>query len=65
MIFKDVCQRAGLLSKADLTTGMVGEFPSLQGIMGEEYARHNGERQKSARPLESSIFLDFLMIICL
>ena len=43
---KDVCRRAGLLSKADLTTGMVGEFPSLQGVMGEEYARHDGERDE-------------------
>ena len=43
---KDMCQRAGLLSKADLTTGMVGEFPDLQGIMGEEYARHDGEPQE-------------------
>ncbi len=42
---KDVCERAALLSKADLTTGMVGEFPTLQGIMGEEYARHDGEVQ--------------------
>ena len=42
----EVCQRAGLLCKADLTTGMVGEFPSLQGIMGEEYARHDGELQE-------------------
>jgi glycyl-tRNA synthetase beta chain len=40
---KDVCERAALLSKADLTTGMVGEFPTLQGVMGEEYARHDGE----------------------
>ena len=31
--------RAGLLAKADLTTGMVGEFPELQGIMGGYYAR--------------------------
>ena len=44
--FQEVCQRAGLLSKADLTTGMVGEFPELQGIMGEEYARHSGECQE-------------------
>ena len=29
---------AGLLSKADLVTGMVGEFPELQGIMGGYYA---------------------------
>jgi len=35
--------RAGLLAKADLTTGMVGEFPELQGVMGGYYARHDGE----------------------
>ncbi len=37
------CQRAALLSKADLVTGMVGEFPTLQGVMGEKYAAHDGE----------------------
>jgi glycyl-tRNA synthetase beta chain len=31
---EDFAERAGLLAKADLTTGMVGEFPELQGIMG-------------------------------
>jgi glycyl-tRNA synthetase beta chain len=36
-------QRAALLAKADLTTGMVGEFPELQGIMGGYYAAHDGE----------------------
>lgn len=36
--------RSVQLSKADLTTGMVGEFPELQGVMGREYARHDGER---------------------
>lgn len=36
-------ERAALLSKADLLTGVVGEFPSLQGVMGGEYARHDGE----------------------
>ena len=36
-------QRAALLSKADLVTGMVGEFPGLQGVMGEHYAAHDGE----------------------
>ncbi|WP_225199001.1 glycine--tRNA ligase subunit beta [Gluconobacter oxydans] len=36
-------ERAGLLAKADLTTGMVGEFPELQGIMGGYYAAHDGE----------------------
>mgnify|MGYP001191696486 FL=1 len=35
--------RAAMLAKADLTTGMVGEFPELQGIMGRYYALHDGE----------------------
>jgi len=35
--------RAGRLAKADLVTGMVGEFPELQGIMGRYYAFHDGE----------------------
>jgi glycyl-tRNA synthetase beta chain len=33
---------AGELAKADLTTGMVGEFPELQGLMGAYYARSDG-----------------------
>jgi len=33
---------AGELCKADLTTGMVGEFPELQGLMGAYYARNDG-----------------------
>ena len=36
-------ERAARLAKADLTTGMVGEFPELQGIMGRYYALHDGE----------------------
>jgi glycyl-tRNA synthetase beta chain len=35
--------RAAELAKADLTTGMVGEFPELQGVMGRYYALHDGE----------------------
>ncbi len=35
--------RAALLAKADLSTGMVGEFPELQGVMGRYYALHQGE----------------------
>jgi len=35
--------RAALLCKADLTTDMVGEFPSLQGEMGSAYAAHDNE----------------------
>ncbi|NNK57684.1 MAG: glycine--tRNA ligase subunit beta [Desulfofustis sp.] len=38
----DAC-RAALLCKADLTTDMVGEFPSLQGVMGSFYAGNDGE----------------------
>ncbi len=36
-------KRAAMLAKADLTTGMVGEFPELQGIMGRYYALAQGE----------------------
>jgi glycyl-tRNA synthetase beta chain len=40
---KQVCERAAELCKADLLTGVVGEFPELQGIMGGVYAKHDGE----------------------
>ncbi len=39
----DLAGRAAELCKADLTTGMVGEFPELQGLMGRYYALHDGE----------------------
>jgi glycyl-tRNA synthetase beta chain len=39
----DLAERAARLCKADLVTGMVGEFPELQGIMGGYYARAQGE----------------------
>ncbi|MBF0849545.1 glycine--tRNA ligase subunit beta [Gluconobacter sp. R75690] len=42
-------ERAGLLAKADLTTGMVGEFPELQGVMGGYYAAHDGEDDAVSR----------------
>ena len=35
---------AARLSKADLLTDMVGEFPELQGVMGRYYALHDGEK---------------------
>lgn len=38
--------RAALLAKADLLTGMVGEFPELQGVMGRYYAKHDGEPEE-------------------
>ena len=40
--------RAARLSKCDLTTAMVGEFPELQGIMGGIYARRGGEPEAVA-----------------
>lgn len=40
--------RAAYLAKADLRTQMVGEFPELQGIMGEYYALHDGEPKEVA-----------------
>jgi glycyl-tRNA synthetase beta chain len=38
-----LAKRAAHLAKADLSTGMVGEFPELQGVMGRYYALHDGE----------------------
>jgi glycyl-tRNA synthetase beta chain len=36
-------ERAARLAKADLTSGVVGEFPELQGVMGRYYALHDKE----------------------
>ncbi|MCX8100915.1 MAG: glycine--tRNA ligase subunit beta [Geminicoccaceae bacterium] len=44
-------ERAALLAKADLVSGMVGEFPELQGIMGGHYARVQGEPEAIARAI--------------
>src|ERR1700704_3714867 len=41
-------RRAARLCKADLTTGVVGEFPELQGVMGRYYALHDGEAPEVA-----------------
>ena len=40
--------RAAYLSKADLVTSMVFEFPDLQGVMGREYAKCSGEDKRVA-----------------
>lgn len=45
------CERAGALCKADLLTGIVGEFPELQGIMGGAYAEHDGESPVVSRAI--------------
>ena len=44
----DVAQRAAYLCKSDLTTGLVREFPELQGYMGGIYAATDGESQDVA-----------------
>ena len=43
--------RAATLAKADLSTGMVGEFPELQGTMGRYYALHDGEPAEVAQAI--------------
>ena len=45
--------RAAALSKCDLLTRMVGEFPELQGVMGRYYASHHGETAEVAAALDS------------
>jgi glycyl-tRNA synthetase beta chain len=44
-------KRAAALCKADIVTEMVGEFPSLQGMMGRHYARLSGEAPEVAEAL--------------
>jgi glycyl-tRNA synthetase beta chain len=44
-------RRAAELAKADLSSGMVGEFPELQGIMGRYYALHDGEAPEIAEAI--------------
>jgi glycyl-tRNA synthetase beta chain len=46
-----LADRAAQLSKCDLLTSMVGEFPELQGLMGRYYARHDGEPGEVAEAL--------------
>ena len=43
-----LAERAAELAKTDLLTDMVGEFPELQGIMGNYYAKHDGENAEVA-----------------
>jgi len=48
---KDKVSRAAYLCKADLVTGMVGEFPEVQGVMGREYALLDGEDAEVCRAI--------------
>ena len=49
---KTLAYRAGLLSKTDLMSDMVLEFPQVQGTMGKYYAQHDGEPEAVAQALE-------------
>lgn len=46
-----LCSRAGLLAKSDLTSKVVYEFPDVQGYMGQYYAEHNGEAPEVAEAI--------------
>jgi glycyl-tRNA synthetase beta chain len=47
----ELARRAARLAKADLSTGMVGEFPELQGLMGRYYALHDVEAPEIAEAI--------------
>ena len=47
----DLVKRTAYLCKADLVTGMVGEFPELQGVMGRAYAKLSGEPEEVAEAI--------------
>jgi glycyl-tRNA synthetase beta chain len=53
---EDMARRAATLCKADIVTEMVGEFPSLQGIMGRQYAKISCEAPEVA----AAIFTHYL-----
>lgn len=56
---RNIAERAAELSKADLLTEMVGEFPELQGIMGRCYALHDGESELVANAIEQHYWPKF------
>ncbi len=53
---REAARRAAWLSKCDLLSDMVGEFPELQGIMGRYYAQHSGELVEVCQALEEQYF---------
>ena len=54
-----LASRAARLSKCDLLSAMVGEFPELQGLMGKYYAQHDGEDAEVATALEEQYWPRF------
>jgi len=55
-VLLDKVVRAAGLSKTDLITGVVREFPELQGVMGKYYALHDGEDKGIPESLEEQYF---------
>jgi glycyl-tRNA synthetase beta chain len=55
----ELASRAARLSKCDLLSAMVGEFPELQGLMGKYYAQHDGENGEVATALEEQYWPRF------
>jgi glycyl-tRNA synthetase beta chain len=55
----ELASRAARLSKCDLLSAMVGEFPELQGLMGKYYAEHDGENPEVATALEEQYWPRF------
>lgn len=51
--------RAAALSRCDLVSDMVGEFPDLQGIMGGHYARNDGESEAVSTAIREQYFPRF------
>lgn len=60
----DVASQTASLLKADLVTGMVGEFPELQGIMGADYARHQGYGDDMAKAIEEHYLPKTVQDVC-
>lgn len=56
---QDIAKHAAYLLKADLVTEMVGEFPELQGIMGNYYAIASGETAEVANAIEKHYYPRF------
>jgi glycyl-tRNA synthetase beta chain len=55
----ELAARAAKLSKCDLLSAMVGEFPELQGLMGKYYAQLDGEDAEVATALEEQYWPRF------
>ncbi|MGQ0557181.1 MAG: glycine--tRNA ligase subunit beta [Nitrospiraceae bacterium] len=47
----EISRRAARLANADLVSAVVGEFPTLQGVMGGEYAKHAGENSSVSKAI--------------